>query len=175
MQYRTKTVNLVIAGLLLAIGIIIPSIFHLTSLPGIIFLPMHIPVLLGGFLLPPYLALMLGAVTPLLNNLVTGMPLLFPNAIIMAFELATYGLIASVLYRKLNWNLIISLIFAMLMGRIFAGLAAFLLVLLFAAQLDPFIFVKTATITGLPGIGIQLFLIPTLMYGINRYTTINLD
>ncbi|HLS54376.1 MAG TPA: ECF transporter S component, partial [Tissierellaceae bacterium] len=89
--------------------------------------------------------------------------------------LATYGLIASVLYRKLNWNLIISLIFAMLMGRIFAGLAAFLLVLLFAAQLDPFIFVKTATITGLPGIGIQLFLIPTLMYGINRYTTINLD
>src|SRR5690625_6223104 len=95
MQYRTKTVNLVIAGLLLAIGIIIPSIFHLTSLPGIIFLPMHIPVLLGGFLLPPYLALMLGAVTPLLNNLVTGMPLLFPNAIIMAFELATYGLIAS--------------------------------------------------------------------------------
>ena len=175
MQYRTKTRNIVVAGLLLAIGIIVPSIFHTTALPGPMLLPMHIPVLLGGFLLSPSLALMLGMLTPLLNNLVTGMPLLFPNAIIMVVELGVYGLIASVLYGKLKWNIIISLILAMFMGRVFAGLAVFVLAVLFAVPLNPLVFVQTATVTGLPGIGIQLLLIPVLMYAINKYTTINLD
>lgn len=172
---RIDTKKLVIAGLLLAIGIILPSIFHTTGIPGTIFLPMHISVLLGGFLLPPSLAFLLGALTPILNNLVTGMPVLFPMVVIMTFELGIYGFIASLMYRKLHANMILSLIVSMIVGRLVAGFIVFLLVVLFTVQMDPIIFVKTAIITGLPGIIIQIILIPTLVYSINRYTTINLD
>lgn len=174
-ENRITTRSLVTAGLLLAIGIIIPSIFHTTGIPGTVFLPMHIPVLLGGFLLPLPLAFLLGVLTPLLNSIITGMPPLFPMAIIMVFELGFYGFMASLLYRRLKLPSIISLIISMIVGRIIAGIVVFFLIVLFTVQMDPIMFVKGGIITGLPGIIIQLILIPTLMYGINRYTTINLD
>lgn len=172
---RITTKNIVTAGLLLAIGIIVPSIFHTTGMPGQIFLPMHIPVLLGGFLLPLPLATLLGILTPLLNSLITGMPVLFPSAILMIFELGFYGLVSSLLYRKLHWPSVISLVIAMVVGRVVAGIVSFFLIVLFTVQMDPILFVKVGVITGLPGIIIQLILIPSLLYGINRYTTINLD
>lgn len=172
---RINSKKIVIAGLLLAIGIILPSIFHTTGIPGTIFLPMHIGVLLGGFLLPPSLAFLLGALTPILNNLVTGMPVLFPMVLIMTFELGVYGFIASVMYRKLHASIPLSLIVSMIIGRLTAGVIVFLLVILFTVQMDPIIFVKTAVLTGMPGIIIQLILVPTLIYALNKYTTINLD
>lgn len=175
MSKRLQTRDLVMAGLLMALGLIIPSIFHSTGIPGTVFLPMHIPVLLGGFLLPIPLAVMLGFATPILNSLLTGMPPMFPMMIIMMFELAVYAFVASLLYRKFNWNIIISLIISMIIGRIVAGLVVFLLIVLFTVQMDPILFVKAGVITGLPGIIIQLILIPSLMYVINKYTTINLD
>ena len=172
---RLNTRNIVVSGLLLALGIIIPSIFHTTGIPGNIFLPMHIPVLLGGFLLPPFFAFLLGILTPIINSLITGMPVMFPMAVIMVFELGIYGPVASLLYRRLEFSIIISLIVSMIVGRIMAGIVVFFLIILFTVQMDPIIFVKAGIMTGLPGIIIQLILIPTLMYGINRYTTINLD
>lgn len=175
MYERNNTKKLVIAGLLLAIGIIVPSIFHLTALPGKMLLPMHIPVLIGGFLLPPWLALLLGMLTPFLNSLITGMPLLFPNGIIIIFELGIYGLIASLTYRKLKLPSIISLIISMIAGRIMAGLVVFILATFFAVEMDPMVFVIGAITTGLPGIVIQIILIPTLIHSIVKYTTINLD
>lgn len=167
--------DIVIGGLLLAVGVLIPSIFHNTGIPGNVFLPMHIPVLLGGFLLPPSLAFILGLATPLINFLVTGMPVIFPIGIIMIFELGFYGLIASLLYRKLRVPNIISLVISMIVGRIVAGGVVYILALLFGAKLDPVIFVKAGVSTGIPGIIIQLILVPTLLHGINKYTTINFD
>ena len=180
MYTRNYVKKLVIAGLLLAIGVIIPYIFHMTGIAGTIFLPMHIPVLLGGFLLPPPLAFILGALTPLLNSLVSGMPALFPMAIIMMIELGFYGLITSLLYRKLRLPSILTLIISMIVGRLMAGLMVFLLAIFFSgdlapAFLDPIAFMITGLATGLPGIIIQLILIPTLIYSIMKYTTIDLD
>ena len=175
MYQRDKTRRLVIAGLLLAIGIIIPMIFHSTGIAGTVFLPMHIPVLIGGFLLPPYLALLLGMLTPLINSLVTGMPQLFPMAIIMSFELGIYGFVASLMYRKLNIPSIMSLIVSMIVGRIMAGLVVFILATFFAVQLDPILFIIGGVTTGIPGIIIQIILIHSLIHWIVKYTTINLD
>lgn len=175
MNERNYVKRLVIAGLLLAMGIIIPMIFHTTGIAGTIFLPMHIPVLLGGFLLPPVLALLLGMLTPLLNSLITQMPQLFPMAIIMIFELGIYGLVASVLYRKLRLPSILALIISMIAGRIMAGVVVFVLAAFFAIQMDPMAFIIGGITTGLPGIIIQLVLVPTLIYSIVRYTTIDLD
>lgn len=175
MNERNYVKRLVIAGLLLAMGIIIPMIFHTTGIAGTIFLPMHIPVLLGGFLLPPVLALLLGMLTPLLNSLITQMPQLFPMAIIMIFELGIYGLVASVLYRKLRLPSILALIISMIAGRIMAGVVVFVLAAFFAIQMDPMAFIIGGITTGLPGIIVQLVLVPTLIYSIVRYTTIDLD
>lgn len=175
MYERNNTKKLIIAGLLLALGIIIATIFHLTGVPGKVFLPMHIPVLIGGFLLPPHLALLLGMLTPLLSSLISGMPDLFPMGVIMIFELGIYGLVASLTYRQLKLPTIISLIISMLAGRVMAGLVVFILATFFAMQADPMVFVIGAVSTGLPGIIIQIILIPSLIYSIVKYTTINLD
>lgn len=175
MYERNNTKKLVIGGLLLALGIIIPSIFHLTGIPGKVFLPMHIPVLIGGFLLPPGLALLLGMLTPLLNSLVTGMPELIPMGVIMVFELGIYGLMASLMYRRFKLPSVISLIISMVVGRIMAGLTVFILAAFFAIQLDPMIFIIGGVTAGIPGIVVQLIFIPSLIHAIVKYTTINLD
>lgn len=174
-QRRITTKKLVTASMLLAIGVIIPSIFHLTGLPGKMLLPMHIPVLIGGFLLPPSLALLLGMLTPLLNSFLTGMPELFPIATIMVFELGVYGLMASFFYRILKIPSLLALIISMVLGRIVAGIAIFILSAFFTLPFEAMTFVKGAVITGIPGIIIQIILIPSLVYAIIKYTTINLD
>ncbi len=175
MYQKNYVKRLVIAGLMLAIGVIVPYIFHATGIPGTVFLPMHIPVLIGGFLLPPHLAILLGMLTPLLNSFLTGKPILFPIGIIMVFELGFYGLMASVLYRKFKVPSFIALIFSMLVGRMIAGATVFVLAAFFALELDPMSFIIGATSTGLPGIIIQLILVPTLIHSITKYTTIDLD
>lgn len=177
MNERNHVKRLVIAGLLLSMGIVIPMIFHTMAGPeiGKMLLPMHIPVLLGGFLLPPTLALLLGMLTPLINSLITGMPILFPMAIIMVFELGIYGLLASVLYRKLKIPSVLALIISMIAGRIMGGVVVFVLAAFFAIQIDPMAFIIGGITTGIPGIIIQLILIPTLIYSIVKYTTIDLD
>ncbi len=172
---KITTKKLVTASMLLAIGVIIPSIFHLTGLPGPMLLPMHIPVIIAGFLLPPTLAVLVGMLTPLINTFITGMPLLFPIAIIMVFELGAYALVASLLYRVLKVPSLLALIVSMVVGRIVAGIAVFVLSAFFTIPFEPLMFVKGAVITGIPGIIIQVILIPTLVYAIVKFTTINID
>lgn len=172
MKTKITTKELVLSGVLLGVGLLLPMVFHMFSMTGPIFLPMHIPVLIGGILLPPSLALALGIITPVVSSILTGMPVAFPMAIIMAFELGTYGLTASIATRKLKLNPLLSLIIAMIDGRIAAGLVVAVLVQLFGVQMNPIMFVKGAIITGLPGLLIQIVFIPTLIYAIKKVTTI---
>ena len=167
---KITTRELVLSGLLLAAGLILPMIFHMFSMTGPVFLPMHIPVLIGGLLLPPSLAIPLGIITPLLSSTLTGMPVAFPMAPIMAVELGVYGLSASIATRKLKLNSVLALIIAMVDGRIAAGLAVAVLVQLFGVKMDPIMFVKGAIVTGLPGLIIQLIFIPALIYGLKSFT-----
>lgn len=167
---KITTRELVLSGLLLGSGLLLPMIFHMFSMTGPVFLPMHIPVLIGGLLLPPSLALPLGVITPLLSSLLTGMPVAFPMAPIMAVELGLYGLSASIATRKLKLNTLLSLIIAMIDGRIGAGLTVALLVKLFGVQMNPLMFVKGAIVTGLPGLIIQTIFIPALIYALKSFT-----
>lgn len=164
-----KTKEIVLSGLLLASGIILPMIFHMFSLTGPIALPMHIPVLIGGFLLSPHIALLLGVMTPLLSGLLTGMPIMFPMAVIMAFELGIYGLTASLATRKFNLSVFSSLLISMIAGRIVAGFTVAFLVQLFGVKMNPFIYLKGAILTGIPGIIIQLIFVPALIYAVKSY------
>lgn len=169
MSKKITTKELVLSGLLLGSGIILPMIFHMFGMTGPIALPMHIPVLIGGFLLSPQLSLFLGIITPVISSLMTGMPVMFPMAIIMAFELGTYGLTASLSTRKLKLSPIPSLIISMIAGRIAAGLTVAVLVQLFGLNMNPLMFVKGAIITGIPGIIIQLIFIPSLIFAVKKF------
>ncbi|MCT4618423.1 MAG: ECF transporter S component [Marinisporobacter sp.] len=170
MSQSVKTKDLMLSGLLLAMGILLPMFFHSVGIMGKIFLPMHIPVLIGGFILFPQLALFLGMVTPLVSGALTGMPIMFPMAVIMAFELGTYGLIVSLAVRKMKLSVMPSLIIAMISGRIVAGIVVFILAQFFGLEMNPIFFIKGAIVTGFPGIGVQLVMIPSIIYGLRGIT-----
>lgn len=171
MKKKITTKELVLSGLLLASGIILPMIFHMFGMTGPIVLPMHIPVLLGGFLLSPVMALLLGIIIPIISGLLTGMPVMFPMAVIMAVELGIYSATASLSTRKLKLSMIPSLIISMIAGRLASGLTVAALVQLFGIKMNPITYVTGAIVTGIPGIIIQLIFIPSLVYAIKKFTT----
>ena len=163
-----KTRKTVISGLLIAIGVFLPIIFHSMSMGGQIFLPMHIPVLITGMLLGPLYGTLVGLITPLLSSFFTGMPPAFPMLPIMVFELGTYGLVSGYFSKLFPKKIFIPLLAAMIDGRIAAGLVVFVLSRFFGANIKPLIFLKGAIITGLPGILIQLIIIPPIVYALRK-------
>ncbi len=167
MRKRTTT-ELITASMLLTIGVLLPFIFHSLGFAGPIFLPMHIPILIGGYILAPELAFALGLITPLFSSITTGMPVIFPIGIIMMFELSFYGLTLSILTRKYKKNTFFLLSLSMIVGRIVAAFTAFVLTLIFTIKLNPVIYIKGAIITGLPGIIIQLLIIPIIIQAIKK-------
>lgn len=154
-----------LTGMCIALGVVLPVLLHAVPDAGNMLLPMHIPVLLSGFLCGWPFALACGILTPLLSSVFTGMP---PAAILpgMLFELAAYGVVSSLLFRCIPKSrkllrLYIPLIAAMLAGRIISGL---LNALVFSAGHYSFgVFISGSFIIALPGIIIQLLLIPALV------------
>ena len=127
MKENTALRKKILATLFLAIGLILPFITMQIPAVGKMLCPMHIPVLLCGYICGWPYGLLIGIITPLLRGVLFGMPAIFPNAFCMAFELATYGLVAGILSEKMKKDiksLYISLIAAMLCGRIVWGLVS---------------------------------------------------
>ena len=155
-----------LAALFLAIGLILPFItMQITSI-GQMLCPMHIPILLCGFICGWPYGLIVGIITPLLRSVLFGMPALFPNAICMAFELATYGFVAGFLSEKIKRDMksiYVTLIIAMLSGRIIWGLVSASLFALSGGLFTWKMFVLGGFINAMPGILIQLILIPMLI------------
>ncbi|MBE6574346.1 MAG: ECF transporter S component [Ruminococcaceae bacterium] len=161
--------KLVTASLCLALALVLPFLTGQIPEIGNMLCPMHIPVLLCGFLCGPVYGTAVGAVAPFMRSLLFGMPPLFPTAAAMCFELCVYGLIAGVLYNRFPrkvYNIYISLIAAMLCGRIVWGgvYAAFC-----GISGMPFgvnLFFTQAVVNAIPGIILQVILIPVLVMAI---------
>lgn len=163
----TSTKKLTFAGLFLALAVLIPMVFHLTGIAGPIFLPMHIPVILCGFICGKKYGLLVGAIAPLINTLILGMPVLYPIGIGMVFELAAYGFFAGWLFEK-SKRVIPALIGAMLLGRIVRVLVTYLITVPFGAA---FIFkgiLAALFVTSIWGIIIQIVLIPLVLTAYSR-------
>lgn len=97
---RVATGTLTGTALLLALGVVLPIVFHAIPLGGRIFLPMHLPTFVAGLVLGPVAGLVVGAGSPILSGLLTGRPTVF-YMIPMILELATYGLTAGLLRPRL--------------------------------------------------------------------------
>ena len=166
MTYAKK---LVFTAVCAALCVVLPMAFHTIQNAGSIFLPMHIPVLLCGLMCGWPFGLICGVLGPLLSSLLTGMP---PAAMLpsMMVECAAYGCVTGLMMqfvhtKKLTADLYISMVTAMIAGRVLAGLAKSLI---FAPGTAPFAWVTTSLITGIPGIIIQLILIPLVVVALTR-------
>jgi hypothetical protein len=97
---RVPTGTLTGTALLLALGVVLPIVFHAIPLGGRIFLPMHLPTFVAGLVMGPIAGLVVGAGSPIMSAIVTGRPPVF-YMVPMIFELATYGLVAGLLRPRL--------------------------------------------------------------------------
>lgn len=158
-----KSRSLVIAALMVALAVTLPLAAHLTKVGGPIILPMHIPIFLAGLMLEPGWAVAVAVVSPLLSFLLTGMPPMSPPMLpLMVVELSVYSLTLSLLVRRTQYSILITLPAAMLLGRVGLGLAAAVIGPLFNFHVNPLIYVYGAVLKGLPGIALQLLIIPAL-------------
>lgn len=168
--------KLTYSALYLALAMVLPFLTGQVPKIGSMLCPMHIPALLCGFMCGWPWGLAVGFISPLLRSMIFGMPPIW-IAIPMAFEMATYGAIAGLLYRKLpktGWRIYASLISAMVAGRLVWGLVKFLLAGLQGTEFSLALFLSGAVTTAIPGIILQLILIPILVVVMER-TNMALD
>jgi len=157
----------------LAIALLLPFLIGQIPQIGSMLCPMHIPVLLCGFFCGPMYGLVVGFLAPLLRGMLFGMPQLMPNGVAMCFELATYGMVSGLLYGafpKKKPYIYISLIAAMITGRIVWGIARVILLGLGNYDFGWAAFVSGAFITAIPGIILHIILIPILVIALKKYT-----
>ena len=171
---RTKTAtllrHLVYAAVCLALCMLLPFLTGQIPQIGSALSPMHIPVLLAGFLCGPWWAMAVGFVAPMLRHVWLGMPPLI-TAIAMSFELAAYGLFSGLLYRllpKKTVNIYVSLIGAMILGRIVWGIAMVVISGVSGSAFTWSAFMAGALLNAVPGIILHIVLIPILVMALKR-------
>ena len=164
---KLKTKRLVLSAMLLALGIVLPFLTGQIKEIGDTLLPMHMTVMLCGYLCGPIYGSLVGILTPLTRSILFGMPPIYPNAIWMILELFTYGLITGLFYvKKKKYStlyLYFSLIVAMIGGRIVWGIAK---VILLGLKGKPFtfqMFIFSGFLDAIPGIILQLIFIPLII------------
>ncbi|MGI6333834.1 MAG: ECF transporter S component [Saccharofermentanales bacterium] len=172
------TRKLVFAAVALALGMVLPFLTGQIPAIGSMLLPMHIPVLLAGFVCGGPLGMAVGFILPLLRSLTLTMPPLYPAAVAMAFEMAAYGLLTGVLYKLLPKKpvfLYVNLIVSMLLGRLVWGAARLILFWISGGSFTWQIFLAGAFLNAWPGILLQLIIIPPLVVALTRARLISDD
>ncbi len=170
---KNNTKKWVQTALFLAIGMVLPMFIGQVRFLGQAISPMHIPVYLCGMIVgAPYGALM-GFILPLLRSVMFGMPPMIPGGAAMAFEMCTYGLVSGLLYDRLKNKKIagiyLSLIPAMIAGRIVWGIARAVIAGATKSQFTYAMFISGALTTALPGIIIHLIVVPAILAALEKY------
>lgn len=166
MKKHSSILKMTLAALFLALAYVMPFLTGQIPEIGSMLCPLHIPVLLCGFICGSPWGLIVGFIAPLFRSLTLGMPPLFPTAVCMAFELATYGAVAGFMHRLLPKKkpyIYCSLLTAMILGRLVWGVA-----MLICMGINGDAFTFTAFLAGaftnaIPGIIVQIVLIPILV------------
>ena len=167
LQVRRMTYS----ALCLALALVLPFLTGQIPQIGSALCPMHLPVLLCGFLCGWPWGLAVGFMAPLLRSVIFGMPPMIPTALAMAFELATYGALAGFLYRKFPKTIpgiYASLLIAMICGRLVWGVVRLILAGVQGNGFTFAMFLSGAITTAIPGIIAQLVLIPAIVYAMEK-------
>ncbi len=158
--------KMVFSALLLALGLVLPFLTGQIPEIGSKLCPLHIPVLLCGFVCGWKWGLLVGAVLPIARSLLFGMPPMMPTAAAMAFELAAYGCAAGLLSGKMN--VYAALIGSMIVGRIVWGFAALGLNAAMGAQFGWQMFAAGAFLNAIPGIILHILIIPPIVIALRK-------
>lgn len=172
MNHTTRSIQqLVLTAACLALCLVLPFLTGQLPEIGNMLCPMHIPVLLCGFICGPVWAAVMGGVAPVLRFSLFGMPPLFPVGVAMCFELAAYGAVSGLLYRRLPRkpsSIYIALLTAMLAGRILWGVVRVLLAGATNATFTWAAFFAGAFTSAVPGIILHTLLIPLIVLALER-------
>ena len=163
MKHNTKLLKMVLSAFFLALSYVMPFLTGQIPEIGSMLCPMHIPVLLCGFLCGWQWGMTVGFIAPLFRSLTLGMPPLFPVAICMAFELAAYGAVSGLMHKYLPKKkpyIYLSLLAAMLAGRFIWGAAMFVALSIDGGAFTLSAFFAGAITNAVPGIIVQLVIIP---------------
>jgi len=167
----STTKRLTLAALFLALGLVLPFITAQIPTVGSMLLPMHMPIMICGFICGPSLGFIVGLICPILRFVLFGMPP-FPNFISMAFELAAYGFICGYIYyqcKKKDLKCLYSaLVCAMLLGRLVWGITQAIIYGFMGNKFGLAMFISSAFSNALLGIIIQLIIIPPLVMAIEK-------
>ncbi len=162
-----STRKIIISAMFLALGVALPFLTGQIKEIGDTLLPMHIPVMLCGLICGWKYGLAVGLILPFLRAVTVGMPPLYPNAVWMSLELATYGGVIGILYfsfqKKQVWWLYVSLVISMVSGRIVWGVAKTILLGMAGKAFTFQAFIAGGVIDAFPGIILQLILIPAII------------
>ncbi len=168
---RKYTRNLTLSALFLALGYVLPFLTGQIPQFGSMLLPMHIPVFLCALICGWQYGAVIGFILPLTRCLFFSMPPVYV-AIAMAFELATYGFVAGFLYSRARKQGIValycSMIIAMLAGRLIWGAAQIVILGLQGNAFTWQAFMAGAFVNAVPGIIVQLVLIPAIMFALDK-------
>lgn len=169
---KNNLLSLVFSAMFLCMALLLPFLTGQIPQIGKMLLPMHIPVILCGMICGWQYGLGVGFIAPILRGIIFANPVLFPTGIIMAFELAAYGFFAGFIYKIIQKQNIgkvyISLLISMLAGRVVKCIVQF-----FVLGFTDEGFVFTAFIAGaftnaIPGIVLQVILIPLIMITLQK-------
>ena len=162
-----NTKRIVLSALFIGLGIVLPFVTGGIPKIGNMLLPMHLPVLLCGLICGPIYGGLVGAITPLLRGFTLGMPPIMPIGVPMAFELCAYGLSIGLIYKsfkkKNTITTLISLISAMIIGRLVWGIVQFVILGINNSVFTFNAFITSAFLNAVPGIIFQIVFIPLLM------------
>lgn len=178
MKNHSKLLRMVLAALFLAIAYVLPFLTGQIPEIGAMLCPMHLPVLLCGFICGWPWGLAVGFIAPLFRSLILGMPPLFPKALCMAFELAAYGGMTGLMHKLLPRKkpyIYCSLLIAMLAGRLVWGLAMFICVGISGGSFTLSAFLAGAVTNAIPGILVQIILVPVLVMLADKSQTLRLE
>lgn len=167
---NTSTLKLVYAAACLALCLILPFLTGQIPKVGKMLSPMHLPVLLCGFLCGWPYGLAVGIIAAPLRALLFGMPA-FPNWLFMCIEMAVYGLMTGLLYKvlpKKNIFIFANLLISLLAGRIVWGLTRFTLMGLTSTSFSLEIFLTVGFIEAVPGLISQLIIVPLVVVALQK-------
>lgn len=171
-KLKNHLLRLVLSALFIAIGVVLPFLTGQIPQVGNYLLPMHIPVFLCGLICSWNYGLAVGFILPLFRSFLFGAPPLYPNALVMCAELAVYGLVCGFIYNKTGKQNVkkvyIALISAMIAGRVVWGVTKAILLGVKGNTFTLKMFVIDGFIEAIPGIVLQLVLIPLIISTLNK-------
>ncbi|MBQ2865613.1 MAG: ECF transporter S component [Clostridia bacterium] len=166
MKTHSQLYKMILSALFLAMAYLMPFLTGQIPEVGAMLCPLHIPVLLCGFVCGWPWGLAVGFIAPLMRSFILGMPPPYPTAVCMAFELAAYGAVSGICHKLLprkKLSIYLSLITAMLVGRAVWGCAMLVCMGISGGGFTFAAFIAGAFTNALPGIIVQIVLVPVIV------------